>query len=427
MQYPSRFRLLAVFLLALGLMTGAVAHAESAALTTLYAFTGSEGANPFSGLVQGADGALYGTAYQGGVNNTGTIFKIAPSGALSVLYTFSAASWDPTAQANINADGCNPLGLIQGADGDFYGVTPCGGLGGSGTVFKITPDGTLKTLHTFSVLDPYSQCNSDGAHPYAGLVQGADGDLYGTTHDGGVQGYGTIFRITPRGGFDRLHSFSALDFNGINKDGANPAASLALGADGNLYGTTYWGGAYGNGTVFRISPTRTFTLLYAFSAFTSTNSSGYGINAEGANPSAGLAPADDGGFYGAAFYGGAAGFGSLFKITPDGVLTTLYSFSRRYGAGPDSLIRGVDGNLYGTACQGGYKSDGTVFCLTPDGSMSLLHAFSANRENTAGTTWYNRDGCRPSGLIQGADGSLYGTTYSGGAGGMGTIFHLKAR
>ncbi|HLK61562.1 MAG TPA: choice-of-anchor tandem repeat GloVer-containing protein, partial [Chthonomonadaceae bacterium] len=196
---------------------------------------------------------------------------------------------------------------------------------------------------------------------------------------------------------------------------------LSQGADGALYGTTFWGGAFGNGVIFRYSLTGAFRVLHVFSAFTSTNRSGYGINADGADPEAALVPGDDGGFYGVAAYGGAAGCGTLFTITPDGTLTTLYSFSSKEGVNPNALIRGADGNLYGTAYQGGSQGDGAIFCLTLDGSLSLLYAFAAER--TGGCNW---NGCHPSGLVQAADGSLYGTAYAGGEGGAGTVFRLTS-
>ena len=228
-----------------------VGSASGQTVTTLYSFSGTDGAWP-NALVQGSDGDFYGTTYYGGAgtncyNGCGTIFKIDPSGTLTTLYSFG---W---------SDGAYPVaGLVEGTDGNLYGTTQHGG-DNDGTVFKVTPSGSLTNLHTFRGLD--------GAAPEAELVQGSDGNFYGTTYSGGTNiYYGTVFRMTPSGGFTNLHFFNGAD-------GRSPAAWLVQGSDGNFYGTTYYGGytnlnsGQGYGTVFRISPSGTLTALYSFGNF----------------------------------------------------------------------------------------------------------------------------------------------------------------
>jgi uncharacterized repeat protein (TIGR03803 family) len=280
---------------------------------------------PEAGLVLGPGGTFYGTTEYGGANNRGTVFKITPTGTLTILYSSEWWSDYPTG------------GLIRATDGNFYGTTE--GVGGDyGTVFKITPGGTLTTLYTFCA-EP--GC-TDGAYPYAGLVQATDGKFYGTT-SGGANGYGTVFKIAPAGILTTLHSFNATD-------GGNPSAALVQATAGNFYGTTYSGGANGYGTVFKISPGGTLTTLHSFN------------NTDGANPVAGLVQATDGIFYGTTS-GGANGYGTVFKITPGGRLTTLHSFDSADGAPVARLIQATDGSFYGTTTYDVFRSGGTVFKL----------------------------------------------------------------
>ncbi len=347
----------------------------SGTVTILHSFTGPDGANPQGTLLPGSDGSLYGTTVEGGASGKGTVFRLAPDGTLITLYAFSGGS-----------DGAYPYGgLLKGGDGSLYGTTYGGGLG---TVFKLTPDGTLTTLHAFS--------GSDGAGPYAGLLLGSGGTLYGTTVGGGASDYGTVFRLAPDGsGFTTLYAFNY-------SDGAWPYAGVLQGSDGSLYGTTSGSGS-GGGTVFRLAPDGTLTTLYAFSG-----------GSDGAYPYAGLLQGGDGSFYGTTSGGGASGNGTVFKFGL-GTLTTLYAFSGGSdGSNPYAgLFQGSDGTLFGTTNEGGASGNGTVFRLAPDGSgFTPLHAFSGGS-----------DGAWPyAGVLQGSDGSLYGTTWSGGASGNGTVF-----
>jgi uncharacterized repeat protein (TIGR03803 family) len=349
-------------------------------LTTLHSFDGKDGGYPRAGLVQATNGDIYGTTSY----DCGTVFKITPTGTLTTLLIFK------------KEDGCNPqAGLVQATDGSLYGTTLDFAVCNDGTVFKITPSGKLTTLHSF--------CGSDGAYSYAGLVQDAAGNLYGTTEEGGsYEYYGTVFNITPSGTVTTLYSF------GNGTDGANPYAGLVQATDGNFYGTTYQGGGANNaGTVFKITPSGTFTTLYSFCSISGCN--------DGAFPYAALVQATDGNLYGTTVVGGPNGIGTVFKITLSGQLTTLHSFDEGDGAYPYAgLVQATDGNLYGTTESGGSLGDGTVFKITPSGKLTTLHRFDVG------------DGANPNaGLVQYTDGKLYGTTQNGGVHGLGTVFSLS--
>jgi uncharacterized repeat protein (TIGR03803 family) len=306
--------------------------------------------------------------------------------------------------------GVNPhTGLVQGTDGNFYGTTESGGTGDVGTVFRISPSGSFTNLYIFS--------GGDGANPLAALVQGSDGNFYGTTYGGGASmkcsgfsggpptvGCGTVFRISPSGTFTNLYSFTG------GSDGGNPWAGLAQGSDGNFYGATPAGGTNGVGNVFRISPSGAFTNLYSFT----------GGN-DGANPLGALMQASDGNFYGTTKGGGTNGDGTVYQITPSGALTSLHSFIGSDGASPASwLVQGNDGNLYGTTVSGSYRFYlGTVFRISPSGSFTNLHSFSGPG-----------DGYAPfAGLVLGSDGNFYGTTFSifeTPLQGNGTLFRISS-
>jgi uncharacterized repeat protein (TIGR03803 family) len=308
----------------------------SGTFTNLLSFNSTNGAGPRAGLVQGADGSFYGTTYIGGSNNAGTVFQFTTNGTLTTLATFA-----------ISTGGYLIAGLIQGQDGNFYGTTAIGGTNSGGTAFQVMTNKTLTTLVSFNII------GNGGNSPYAGLVQADDGSLYGTTYQGGTNGYGTIFKLTTNGTFTSLHSFT-----GTN-DGAYPYAGLVQGADGNFYGTTFYGGTNGYGTVFEFATNGTLTTLVSFGK---TN---------GAYPQAGLMRGADGNYYGTTSAGGAytnlsgLGYGTVFKLGTNGALTTLVSFDGTNGASPEAgLIQGADGNFYGTTTQGGTNGYGTVFRLS---------------------------------------------------------------
>jgi uncharacterized repeat protein (TIGR03803 family) len=314
-------------------------------------------------------------------------------------------------------DGLFPYaGLVQGSDGNFYGTTQQGGASGNGAVFRISPSGTYTTLYSF-VGYP-----GDGEWPYAGLVQGSDGNFYGTTEMGGTNSKGTVFRISPSGSETILYSFP-----GFPNDGTAPVAGLVQGSDGNFYGTTEMGGTNnvadgGDGTVFRISPSGTYTNLYSFGSH-SNDGIEYAY-------SAGLVQGSDGNFYGATSLGGGNslsgrcpdGCGTVFRITPSGSETVLYSFgnSPPFAFYPQAgLVLGSDGNLYGTT-EYAIMGAGTVFRISLSGSYTSLYSFAGSPA-----------GAWPlAGLVQGSDGNFYGTTSAGGTSancghGCGTVFRIS--
>ena len=302
-------------------------------------------ANP-SGLIQGSDGNFYGTTAGGGVIGVGTVFKITPVGAVTTLHSFTGS------------DGVRPLAaLVQGSDGNFYGATASGGASGLGTVFKITPSGTFTSLHSFA--------GSDGASPQFGRwIQASDGNFYGTTIQGGAHNVGTVFKMDASGTLTTLHSFAG-------SEGSYPSAGLIRGSDGNFYGTAALGGVSGVGTVFKMDASGTVTTLHSFAG------------SDGSYPQAELIEGSDGSFYGTTEGGGAPNNalnrGTVFKITPAGVFTSLHSFARIDGAKPQAgLIKGSDGNFYGTTNQGGTSSVGTVFKMDSSGTVTTLHSFAGS-------------------------------------------------
>ncbi|HEY1676066.1 MAG TPA: choice-of-anchor tandem repeat GloVer-containing protein [Candidatus Sulfotelmatobacter sp.] len=374
-------------ILLLGLATALVSPAQT--FKTLLDFNGANGATPvYTPLIQGRDGNLYGTTLGGGSNGGGTVFKITPGGVLQTIYSFCS-------QTNC-ADGNGPYaGLVQGSDGNFYGTTYYGGVSGVfGTVFEITPSGALTTLHSFDL--------SDGAGPDSGLVQSANGDFYGTTTGGPDSNNGTVFKITSAGSFTTLHVFDSTD-------GSGPVGTLVQDADGNLYGTTPYGAGYGS--IFKITPSGTLTTLHSFTL------------ADGSYPYGGLVQASDGAFYGTTYGGGDTnncfgnGCGTVFKITPDGTLNTLHIFESTEGANPIAgLIQATDGNFYGTTYAGGNAGGwGTAFEMTSSGSVTTLHSFDGN------------NGAQPYGAVaQDTNGNIYGSATNGlGDSSQGTIFIIS--
>ncbi len=356
-------------------------------LTTLVNFNGTNGMYPVSTLVQGWDGNFYGTTEDGGNGGDGTVFKVTPQGVLTTLHVFCL-------QQDC-ADGQRPrAGLVQARDGNFYGTTSQGGgVNSFGTVFKITPQGELTTLHSFG--------SNEGNTPIAPLVQGTDGDFYGTTSEGGAWGDGTVFKITPEGELTTFHSFY------ISTDGGYPFAGLIQATDGNLYGTTFYSENYGRGTVFKITPQGSLTILHSFDV------------SEGAGPRAPLIQATDGSFYSTTVAGGANNSGTVFKMTAGGALTTIHSFcALQYCTDGDApvaaLVQGSDGNFYGTTPTGALDV-GNIFKITPGGALTVLHTF----------LW--QDGSAPAaGLIQTADGNFYGTTEYGGPNSDGNVFRFDS-
>jgi uncharacterized repeat protein (TIGR03803 family) len=372
--------------------------------TTLAIFDGTDGNYPAAPLVQGLDGNFYGVTGSGGAYGSGTAFKVTPAGVLTTLHTFDFATDGSLSFA----------GLTLATNGRFYGTNSGGGAHGYGTVFEMTPAGSVTTLYNFC-----SQANcADGSGPGAGLVQAADGNFYGTTTSGGAlnQG-GTVFKITPAGKLTTLYTFCAQT---NCPDGDQPLAPLVQGSDGNFYSTTYSGGTYGYGTVFTITTAGKLTTLYSFC--------GQVLCPDGERPyGGGLVQGSDGNFYGTTILGGTDNFGTVFKITKTGKLTTLHSFVNTDGESPyAALIQATDGNFYGLTQIGGANNSGTIFEITSAGTLSTLYNFCSQPSCADGTIGY-------AALIQSTNGTFYGTTeYGGGSkacrggpGGCGTVFSLS--
>jgi uncharacterized repeat protein (TIGR03803 family) len=349
----ARISQLSTFVTLVLVIAAGVVQAQT--FSVLYNF-GSNSGDPYSpsysGIVaQGRDGNLYSTAPKGGTC-CGAVFQITPAGKLKNIHNFTGS----------NNDGAFPQGGVTlGTDGNFYGTTYEGGSVTAGAVFKVTQSGTYTTIYSFTG-------GSDGAYPYAPPVEGNDGNFYGTTTAGGNTtacggGCGTIYKITPAGTLTTLHQFDITD-------GYAPNGPLALGTDGNFYGTTTFGTSANAGVVFKISPTGKFTLLYSFDS------------THGETPFGGLVQGADGNFYGTTIYGGTGG-GVVFKITRSGTLTVLHEMNGTTdGARPfGGLVLASDGNFYGANAYGGTINSncadgcGTVFKITPKGAYSVLYKF----------------------------------------------------
>lgn len=380
--------------------------AQAQTFTKLADFEGYDGEDPiYVSLAQGIDGNLYGAAAYGGRGGYGKCEYDYP-GCGTVFRITSRGVLDAVYEF------CSQTDCVDG-NTPYAGVIQAtdGNLYGttsSGTVFKMSREGVLTTIYTFCT---QTGC-PDGAGPTASVIQASDGNFYGTTDAGGAYGYGTVFKITSGGVLTTLHSFN-------RADGATPLAGLAQGTNGSIYGTTIVGGdsscdappVNGCGTIFKISPDGSFTTLHNFQGN------------DGAYPYGGLVQASDGALYGTTYGGGSGGCfegcGTVFRITPSGKLTTIHSFTDDGCAPSGTLIQATDGNLYGTSQQEGFicpnqRGNGTVFRITRSGLLTTLHTFDGS------------DGASPyGGLVQGTDGNLYGTTEVGGTSEGGTVYRLS--
>ena len=348
--------------------------ARSQTYNVLYNF-GSKSGDPSSPLnpsivAQGRDGNIYGTASFGGVNDEGAVFKITPSGSLTVLYSFDGTH------------GQQPQGgLTLGSDGNFYGTTYYGGTSNYGTVFKITPSGSLTVLYNFTN-------GNDGALPWAPPIEGTDGNFYGTTSQYNIGGNGSLYKITPSGKFTTLYHFDGTH-------GSEPFAPLVQGTDGNFYGTTGGGGTANIGVVFKITPSGKLGVLHIFTG------------TDGEYPNSPLIQGSDGSFYSMAFLGGAGG-GVVYRITLTGKFAVLHNMNVTGGDEPAAgLWQATDGNLYAVDSAGGTKGDGAIFRISPIKPYPYKDLYNFN-----GTT-----GVSPlSTLLQHTNGILYGDTELGGTG-----------
>lgn len=386
---PSLFRA-ALIGFAAALVAFAPASGAKPVYTVLHDFAGApnDGAYPLTGVSIDDAGDIVGVTYIGGVNDLGTLLKIAPDGRETILHSFGDGNDGafPRSQPNI----------VQ-ATGDIYGATNGGGGsancdGGCGTIWEYAADGTYSVLHNFDF--------SDGSQPVGKLLRDRMGDLYGIATNGGSNNEGVVFEYTHRGKFKVLHTFAG-------SDGAYPECSLIKDRAGNLYGTTEGGGAHNDGTVFQIGADGRFTTLYSFTG-----------GADGANPVGGLDFDKAGNLYGAAENGGAKNAGAVFKLAPNGSLTPLYAFAGGSdGANPQGDILRVKDALYGATSAGGDSNNyGIIYKVDiASGGETVLHRFTGS------------DGSTSVGKLAHNHGTLYGAAAYGGANGDGVVFGIAKK
>jgi uncharacterized repeat protein (TIGR03803 family) len=388
--------------------------ASAAQESIVHAFTGVDGAVP-TDLILGAHGTLYGVTFPGGANAQGVIFTIPQGGSESVLYSFSG-----NGGIAASTDGAEPTSLMLGNDGNLYGTTQWGGAYNQGTVFEFTSGGVESVIYSFSGNGGVPS-SMDGASP-ATLTQGSDGSFYGTTLLGGANAGGTAFNIAS-GVETVIYSFGGGPTGATSSsDGIGPLGAL-LQVDGIFYGTTQTGGTDKAGTIFSLTTSGVEAVGYSFTGGTP----GASGTPDGAFPDAGLVLGNDGNFYGTTFYAGPDGAGTVFSITPAGVETVIHSFSgaghvtgSTDGAYPSAgLLLGRDGNLYGTTRDGGPQFyGGTIFKITKSGVETVLYSFTGLNADSS-------DGATPTlGLISDSLGNIYGTTAGGGTFGKGVVFEL---
>jgi len=361
----------------------AVRTAQAQSETVLYNFLGMpDGANPVTGVILDAAGNLYGTTDNGGTAGLGTVFKLAPDGKETVLYSFAGQAEGETPYA----------GLVRGKKGYLYGATLYSQDNVSyGTLYKVGPKGVHTVLYTFTG-------GADGADPYGeNLIFDKAGNLYGTGYGGGTSELGVVFELSAAGTESVLYSFTG------GTDGSRPYAGVVEDKHGNFYGTTLQGGAFGFGTVYKLTPSGTETVLHSFAS-----------GSDGATPYGGVILDSKGNLYGTTTYGGSSNAGIVFKVSASGTETVLYTFA----GGPDGanptvgVVRDKVGNLYGTTYTGG-NGDGTVFELSPSGVHTVLHTFTGGA-----------DGAVPdANLILDKQGNLYSTTLGGGIG-FGVVYKV---
>jgi uncharacterized repeat protein (TIGR03803 family) len=377
---PFRYSPLLAATVVTAIALAAASHAVAQTETVLHSFTGKDGSLPSQRLTMDTAGNLYGST-TGNFPSIGSVFKLSPSRQLKVLYRFT--------------DGQNRLfttgKLVLGSKGNLYGIDQTGGTSGNGSIFKLTQSGVFTVLYSFTG-------QADGAFPN-GVISDPQGNLYGTTNKGGAFGQGTVFEFTTEGNVNVIYTFTGGSDGGESFDSA-----LVRDSQGNLFGTTMFdGGFISLGVVFEVTPSGTETVLHTFLG-----------GSDGAHPKGSLISDSEGNLYGTTSSGKNLKGGTVFKITPSGVLTELHTFSGSDGFDPNpGLALDANGNLYGTTFSGGASNDGVVFEISSDESESVLQSFSGS------------DGATPySGLIIDENDNLYGTTGFGGASNQGTVFEV---
>lgn len=388
-------------------MVGTTTPASAQGLVYDFPTTTGDAVFPGGALTQGRDGDVYGvSAADYGVPSYGLIYKLTPSGVETGLHKFANDGSEGTYCGTWPA----AWGLTLGRDGNFYGtcagggtpVNSCGGNYGCGTVYSMAPDGTFTVLHSFLG-------GSEGNAPQGPLTEGADGNFYGTTSLGGANSVGTLYKITPTGTLTTVHTFAN------DATGYAPEGPLFLSSDGNFYGATASAGSGGFGAVYKMTTKGKITVLHSFTAAAT----------DGGTPTGGVVQGADGSFYGATFYGGASNEGTLFKVTAAKKFTLLHSFNLAadYGVYPaQPVVQATDGNIYGVATSyagGGYANNGSVYEMgtTKKGTFSVVFDFASGPGNQVPVP--------DSPLLTHTNGLMYGSTDEGGPNQSGTVYSVN--
>jgi uncharacterized repeat protein (TIGR03803 family) len=379
--------------------------AQAQTESVLYSFCSqancADGYQPYTGLIVDREGNLYGTTLWGGATGWGTVFEISSTGEETVLYSFCS-------QANC-ADGAEPSsGLIKDAQGRLYGTTEDGGSNNWGTVFELSAPIKSGAAWTEKVLYRFSN-PEDGIGPIGGVIGDREGNLYGITAGGGTAGLGTIFKLTPSGEESVLYSFGSHPHDGYQSSGG-----LVMDKEDNLYGTTAYGGQFGDGIVFKVSTAGQETVVYNFCSQTEC--------ADGQWPFAGLLIDERGDLYGTTYLGGntnsctCCGCGTIFRITTTGK-ERVFQFTNTGGQEPQAPVIAHNGDLYGTTSIGGINGQGTVYKVSSTGIETVLYSFCSLQDCA--------DGQGPIGPVTvDGNGNIYGTTPEGGAYRQGTVYKV---
>ncbi|HEY3676062.1 MAG TPA: choice-of-anchor tandem repeat GloVer-containing protein [Candidatus Tumulicola sp.] len=344
----------------------------------LYAFEKSpDGENPNGALTQ-LNGALYGLAYAGGQNGYGAIYSVSVTGKEKVIHSFD------------RSDGYSPSGSLLAGNGVLYGTVQSG-YGFYGDVYSVTPSGKFNILHKFS--------GEDGITPDAGLVE-VGGALYGTTYQGGTHSVGTVYAVGTSGGEIVVHSFGS-----YSTDGTYPHCLLTF-YQGKLFGTTAGGGTYNDGTVFSLTTSGQEKVLYSF-----------GSGSDGKDPGSSSVAPLGGALYGTTYEGGTHNVGVVFKVLPSGAERTLYNFGEKKADGtyPQGGMIAYRNALYGTTTIGGANNQGTIFRITPNGKETVLYSFSGDDGTDSNARL----------LLEGTN--MYGTLFGGGENDEGTVFRFTPK
>jgi uncharacterized repeat protein (TIGR03803 family) len=405
--------------------------------TVLHTFTGTpDGANPYAGLIADSSGNLYGTTYLGGSDSKGTVYKLSTSGRLTILYSFGTQEGgDGTPYSGVVRDPAGNLygttgqpsgtiyklsvagvystlfqfggygnptepkwGVTLDSTGNLYGATETGGGANAGVVYELEASGTLRGLYQF----PGQSSGEVPGFPSAGVILDSQGNIYGTTPYGGVEGM--IYKLDRAGQETTLYSFEGAP------GGTKPVAGVALDSAGNLYGATQLGGAANWGAVYKLDSASHETPLYSFTG-----------GADGAFPESSPVLDSQGNVYGTTLKGGSAygtsGLGVVYKIGASGQETVLHTFT---GGGdgeyPSAVVFDPAGNLYGAAGGGklgGADGAGVIYRLSPDGQQTIVYTFTGGA-----------DGSGPVDVVLDSVGNIYGSTYGGGTAGFGVIYRV---